>query len=193
MRKKIMELVNEYFAMGGEMQQNIDEMLKAIEYLGDRKFDNFVELGSAYGGSLWIYSNTLCTKNANIIAVDSRHDPSLVYTVNKLKELGKNIKFIIESTNATRNAINQVKFDIDLLHIDANHSYESTKKDYEMWGAKVKKGGVILFHDAVLHTGVKQFMKELGNKVHIIESESKMKLGSQGIPTTKCGIGVLIK
>ncbi len=193
MRKKILQLANEYFKIGSEMQQNIDEMLKVIEYLDGRKFDNFVELGSAYGGSLWIYSNMLCTKNANIIAIDSRYEESLEATVKKLRETGRKVDFIIESTNATRNAINKVKFDIDLLHIDANHSYESTKKDYEMWGEKVKKGGVILFHDATLHTGVKQLMKELGNKVHIIESESKMKLGSNGIPTTKCGIGVLIK
>jgi hypothetical protein len=36
---------------------------------------------------------------------------------------------------------------IDFLFIDANHSYESVKKDLELWYPKVKYGGVISGHD----------------------------------------------
>jgi len=35
----------------------------------------------------------------------------------------------------------------DVLFIDADHRYESVKKDIELWSPKVKKGGIICGHD----------------------------------------------
>jgi predicted O-methyltransferase YrrM len=37
--------------------------------------------------------------------------------------------------------------DIDLLFIDAGHSYEAVKADYEAWRGFVPAGGFIAFHD----------------------------------------------
>jgi predicted O-methyltransferase YrrM len=36
---------------------------------------------------------------------------------------------------------------LDFVYIDGNHSYESCKKDIEIWLPKVKKGGIIAGHD----------------------------------------------
>src|SRR5262249_5078003 len=36
---------------------------------------------------------------------------------------------------------------IDFLYIDADHTYEGARKDYEMYGPLVRKGGLIAFHD----------------------------------------------
>lgn len=36
---------------------------------------------------------------------------------------------------------------IDFLFIDGDHTYEGVKKDFEMYGQFVKKGGIIAFHD----------------------------------------------
>src|SRR5689334_2239607 len=38
---------------------------------------------------------------------------------------------------------------LELLFIDGDHSYEGAKADYERWGAFVRPGGHLLFHDAV--------------------------------------------
>jgi MMP 1-O-methyltransferase len=37
---------------------------------------------------------------------------------------------------------------IDLLFIDANHEYESVRRDFEQWESFVRIGGVIALHDA---------------------------------------------
>jgi predicted O-methyltransferase YrrM len=36
---------------------------------------------------------------------------------------------------------------IDLLFIDANHSYEGVKQDWDLWSPKVRDGGRIAMHD----------------------------------------------
>ena len=49
-----------------------------------------------------------------------------------------------------------------ILLIDGDHTYEGVKKDFEMYGKLVKKGGLILMHDILIpHYGVKDFWKEI--------------------------------
>ena len=38
---------------------------------------------------------------------------------------------------------------IDFLFIDADHSYEGAKTDFENYGPLVKSGGIIAFHDLI--------------------------------------------
>ena len=46
---------------------------------------------------------------------------------------------------------------IDVLFVDADHSYTGVKKDYEAWFIKVKPGGYFIFHDCCPDTtGVSQ-------------------------------------
>jgi hypothetical protein len=62
-------------------------------------------------------------------------------------------------------------FENDSLHfifIDGDHTYEAVKKDYELYSHKVKKGGLIFFHDsrmnrggANFHIGSSKFVDEL--------------------------------
>jgi predicted O-methyltransferase YrrM len=38
---------------------------------------------------------------------------------------------------------------VDFLFIDADHSYEGVKKDFEMYSPLVRKGGIIAFYDII--------------------------------------------
>ena len=49
---------------------------------------------------------------------------------------------------------------LDFLFIDGDHSYEGVKKDFEMYGKLVGKGGTIAFHDICLH-GVDRLWNEI--------------------------------
>ena len=71
--------------------------------------------------------------------------------------------------NQSWNAAN--KFEdgsIDFVFIDADHVYESVKRDILAWLPKVKKGGIIAGHDyCELHSGVIQAVDEIfGEKMN---------------------------
>lgn len=50
---------------------------------------------------------------------------------------------------------------VRLLFIDADHSYESSRADFEAWAPHVVDGGLIVFHDIGTWEGVTQFYNEL--------------------------------
>lgn len=55
---------------------------------------------------------------------------------------------------------------LDFVYIDADHSYEGVKRDFEAWYKKVRKGGIISGHDYAPANhkndcdGVRQFIDE---------------------------------
>lgn len=57
--------------------------------------------------------------------------------------------------------------EIDILHIDGDHAYESVKNDFETWSKFLSDDAVILFHDTMVDNingneyGVKRFFEEL--------------------------------
>jgi predicted O-methyltransferase YrrM len=59
--------------------------------------------------------------------------------------------------------------EIELLFVDGDHSYEGAKADFDRWGAFVRPGGHLLFHDAVdtggygnVYPGVARLAGEIG-------------------------------
>ena len=59
---------------------------------------------------------------------------------------------------------------VDLLYIDANHSYECVKEDITNWYPKLKKNGILIGHDySEKFPGVEKATKEIfGDKVNVV-------------------------
>lgn len=57
---------------------------------------------------------------------------------------------------------------LDWVYIDAGHSYEEVKADYDAWFSKVRVGGIISGHDyGDNEFGVKKFVDELNKKINL--------------------------
>lgn len=62
-----------------------------------------------------------------------------------------------------REAAAQLPNDLDLVYIDANHTYEEVKKDMEAWYPKVRKGGILSGDDYHYYDGVVKAVDEFVN------------------------------
>lgn len=61
-------------------------------------------------------------------------------------------RFIKDTTeNAFYNFFVKQDIQIDYLHIDADHSYEGVKRDFELYSTLVREGGIISIHDTDLN------------------------------------------
>lgn len=116
-----------------------------------RSAKRIVELGTYKGRSL--AAMMLANPEAEAYGVDSFGDMShrgYKGTTegelrSNLSKLGLKPKAIYAMTTAE--AAEQCPNGIDLLHIDAGHSYEEVKADIENWIPKVAPGGAVCFHD----------------------------------------------
>jgi len=131
----------------------------AAALVSEMKPKLIVELGAHYGHSYFAFCQSV--KEARLdagtrcYAVDTwRGDAQAGWYGEEVYQsvLARNnehyskFSYLLRST--FDNAVSQFADEsIDILHIDGLHAYEACKHDYETWLPKVKKGGVILFHD----------------------------------------------
>ena len=137
--------------------QSLKEIAEVIEYLGDRKFNNFVEVGANRGGSFFIYTTLLVTPFKHATGIDIEYYPEHTPTVDYLKKF-YDAEILVKHGDI---ALNKIDNTIDLLHIDGWHSFDAVQSDFNRWYPKVIKGGVILLHDTVLHEGCAAFKRSL--------------------------------
>lgn len=158
------------FNIGWEMQ----EMLRELE---QRKLDFLIvlEIGTFQGDSLRIWREYL--------------DPDLLIGIQDTDETSPETALEIGATmirakSQSREAHDEVLRlldgeEIDLLYIDGDHMYPSVKRDWELYESLVRRGGIIILHDAVIEDNdtveVYQFYREIREG-----RQSKLLYGGHG-------------
>ena len=138
------------------IQQNRNEIKEFIEYLNDG-YNNgtILEIGLGYYGSthfLWrmIFDKVITIENQN----------------NRIREFGLNIqkyygKWVLDDGKSYFIHGNSN----DIIFIDALHSYESVLTDWLVYSPRVRKGGIVAFHDCEKRfpnrKGVAEFIDDL--------------------------------
>ncbi len=165
--RELIDLIVEYykivdFSHERGLQQILEELQAIKDYVKERKFKKFVELGSDEGGTLWIYTNLFCNESSQIFSVDTRGSPALLAVVDRLKEKGYNITRIQRQSDDAE-ALNIVGDGIDFLHQDADHAYDSIMIEWKLYYPKLENNTMFLTHDTLLHGGPIAFREYLEN------------------------------
>lgn len=122
----------------------------------NRKTGKGVEVGVQYG----VFSKHISdVYKGDLYSVDIQDQPLARERLNK-----PNNHYIVG--NSIEIAKTFKDNSLDFVYIDAGHSYEEVKADYEAWLPKVRKGGIVSGHDYGVNDciGVKYLIDELIGK-----------------------------
>jgi predicted O-methyltransferase YrrM len=122
-----------------------------------------VEIGTANGGTLFLASR-LADPNALIISIDLPGGkfgggyPDWKIPIYKAFARKEQVVELIRGDSHAPATFDQVKNllggrKVDYLFIDGDHTYEGAKQDFERYSQLVRPGGLIGFHDIVVHKG----------------------------------------
>lgn len=158
----------------GHFSQHEREIVEFTNFLMERKPHNILEIGTAHGGTFWIWCNIATGKKISLdwwpkgnpnpeklaIIMEKFPDTIFIYGNSHLNS----------TKNELEKTLNGEK--LDFLFIDGDHSFEGVKLDYIMYSPFVRKGGIIALHDINNdfdnETGkIKPFWNELNRKNRI--------------------------
>lgn len=149
-----------------------------ISFIKDKKLDTVIDLGTFMGRSAAIFSQHV----NKVITIDIFEDIDLLDNIKNKKwyygfytrnphpyetikdnlAMFKNVECIKAKTYEYANSI--LDNSIDLIFIDADHTYEGCKQDFDSWFSKVKQSKYIMFHDShkdSIWKDIVKFMNEL--------------------------------
>jgi predicted O-methyltransferase YrrM len=159
-----------------EASQADDEISWLLDVLGQEAPRTVVEVGTDQGGTLFLWPY-VAADDALIVAIDSRplghlgrYSPYAVVRRAFARERQR-IELIMPADSQspdTRSRLAQLLDgrQIDFLFIDADHSYEGVKRDFELYSPLVREGGIVAFHDVAgdAWPGVVRFFSEVSQR-----------------------------
>lgn len=143
------------------MMQEFESIQALSQELMNQNVDNLLEIGSANGGSFYLWNRILNPSLA--ISIDISYDANQPVFFSKFSD-AKTV--CIEGASTDSKTVEEVKNTIDngldFVYIDGDHSYEQSKRDFEAYREHVTDGGLIGLHD-ISHpgTGVPKLWREL--------------------------------
>lgn len=186
-------------AAGGllKLQQARSEIIQLAELFRQRQPKTVVEIGTAHGGTLFIWCR-LAPENATIISLDlpgGIHGggyPPWKARLYRRFALPTQKLHLIRGDSHKPEMLAQLKSmlpgdgKVDFLFIDGDHTYNGVKSDFEMYSGLVRPGGLIVFHDICKHAAehncqVDRFWHEVKNERHTHEFVHDWNQGAYGI------------
>jgi predicted O-methyltransferase YrrM len=178
-----------------------EEFTELLKIYVEKQPKIFLEIGTANGGTLFSFCK-LAPEDAILISIDlpkgkfgGGYPDWKIPLYQAFKKENQQLYLLredshnIETLNKVKDILNDRN--IDFLFIDADHTYEGVKKDFEMYSPLVAKEGIIAFHDIV------KYPPELGCNVDKFWDEIKKEFQFKEIIKDKnqmaYGIGVVFK
>jgi predicted O-methyltransferase YrrM len=129
-----------------------EEIKNLLLILNKIKPKVILEIGTMRGGTLFLFSHVV-HEEATLVSVDLNQHLWIGILLKYIFK-GKQKIYLIQGDSHSIETLKKIKAilkdnRVDFLFIDADHSYEGVKKDFEMYSPWVRKGEIIAFHDIV--------------------------------------------
>jgi predicted O-methyltransferase YrrM len=155
-----------------------------------------LEIGTASGGTL-LFLTRLASPRATIVSVDlpsggfgGGYGEERKRQYQRFARLGQRLH-LLQGDSHSHATFERVKGAIgdqhlDYLFIDGDHRYEGVKRDFEIYGPLVRRGGLIAFHDIVDAPPEKvgevpRFWREIRSRYRYLEIVKDPSQGGFGI------------
>lgn len=154
-----------------------DEIRSLTNLVEKEQPQSVLEIGTAKGGSFYIWSRHLDSVN-RLISLDlpggrfgGGYDEQKT-EIFKGFSPSKNMDFVRADSHQSSTydeVSDRVDGGIDFLFIDGDHTYDGVKQDFEMYSELVSEGGIIALHDIVTHPNNEDVVKRRRQSVEDIE------------------------
>jgi predicted O-methyltransferase YrrM len=126
----------------GIIRMDLDEAAAVFKAVSSMTNPRGIEIGRFNGGSTLLLAAAVGA-GGHLISVDldPRDDAGLSSALEKA-----GLRERVELITADASQID-IPSPLDFAFIDGDHSYEAAKRDHNMWGQRVRPGGLIIHHD----------------------------------------------
>lgn len=138
--------------LDAKTRMHYPDELALLQKLGRESIGPVINLGCYRGGSAaaFAYENKYDTYSVDVydtysVEYDEGKKPSAEAARELWKKLDLTVIQCVGTTDDWAVKLKDIRFGV--VFIDADHSYEACKTDYETWLPLVMPGGVIVFHD----------------------------------------------
>lgn len=161
----MLEVLSRWDVARGAIQrgavQKSAEFAGLIKFLQRRDLRSVVEVGTFRGGTFWAWCE-IASDDALLVSVDlpggqfgGGFDERQADVIGGYARGGQRVELVRGDSHdqAIVEGVARVLDgrQVDFLFIDGDHSYEGVRADFENFSPLVKEGGVVGFHDIVLH------------------------------------------
>lgn len=138
----------------GVASLQIDEAALLYRLARDASTGPFAEIGRFKGGSTFVFASALpdgielWSYDLHVALRPDMPGASLDEELRAALErygLSHKVRLLV----ADSRTVEPPPEPLELLFVDGDHSYDGARADYDRWGAFVRPGGHLLFHDAV--------------------------------------------
>lgn len=176
--------------------QQLNELKSLIDLISERKPKTVLEIGTANGGTLFLFCQA-SDDYATIVSIDLPGGINgggyPLWKTPLYKKFAKKSQHLhlLRCNSHAESTVEEVKKKspsnkFDVIMIDADHSYNGVKKDFELYSPLVNKNGIVVLHDIIANRfdpsiKVDQFWQEIKNNYVTQEIVFDRSQGNMGI------------
>ncbi|HEY6149936.1 MAG TPA: class I SAM-dependent methyltransferase [Gaiellaceae bacterium] len=130
--------------------QKLEELVPALERIGELDPKRVCEIGTSAGGTLYLLTR-VSAPDALIVSIDLEIPPPTAALRERFARPGQRLVSIAGDSHSEETAGELARVlggePLDALFIDGDHTYDGVRADFERYAPLVRSGGIVALHD----------------------------------------------